>query len=212
MSLWDLRTSGTNGGCVHRSKPAPVSGWLYGLHCYESTSGGVVTSGGGKAGKGKKGGKGNKAGTKEGKGGKASVGTGKGEGKGDAGNAGNAGNVGNMGGGGAMTVVVGGSDSVVSALDSRTWKIRSRWKAPLKYEAVGLTMSTTQADTCYVAGSGNEVCSGSLASTGTQKGSRKRKLQSNNEQGNVGWVRTGRVCVGYVLYLVVSKQHGVGHA
>jgi hypothetical protein len=181
VSLWDLRASGTNGGCVHRSKPAPVSGWLYGLHCYESTSGGVVASGEGKAGKG---GKGNKAGTTGrttgGGGGKASVGTGKGKGKGNAGNAGNAGN---MGGGGAMTVVVGGSDSVVSALDARTWKIRSRWKAPLKYEAVGLTMSTTQADTCYVAGSGNEVCSGSLASTGTQKGSRKRKLQSNNEQG-----------------------------
>lgn len=63
----------------------------------------------------------------------------------------------------SMTIVVGGADCNVTAIDARNWKVRSRWKAPLKHEVVGMAMSTVRPFACYVAGLDNKVMCGSLA-------------------------------------------------
>jgi hypothetical protein len=53
-----------------------------------------------------------------------------------------------------------GEDRIVYGIDRRNWKIRHRWRAPLKYEAIQLLSSPTMATTCYAVGLDNDILCG----------------------------------------------------
>jgi len=53
-----------------------------------------------------------------------------------------------------------GEDRIVYGIDKRTWKIRHRWRAPLKYEAIQLLSSPTMPTTCYAVGLDNDILCG----------------------------------------------------
>ena len=58
-----------------------------------------------------------------------------------------------------------GEDRIVYAVDMRNWKIRHRWRAPLKYEAIQLLSSPTMPTACYAVGLDNDIFSGHWKST-----------------------------------------------
>ena len=58
-----------------------------------------------------------------------------------------------------------GEDRIVYAVDIRNWKIRHRWRAPLKYEAIQLLSSPTMPTACYAVGLDNDILCGHWKST-----------------------------------------------
>lgn len=93
------------------------------------------------------------------------------------------------------TVLMGGQDKTVYVYDARTWKIRSRWRCPLKYEIIGLQHSTSEKNACYAVGLDNEVICGDYVSI--KKSKAHTMLQQNHRLGFRGdskWTGISLTC------------------
>jgi hypothetical protein len=88
------------------------------------------------------------------------------------------------------SVAITGAEKTVQILDMKTWKSRTKWRTPCKYEGVHLMRSLlTQSDPqvastrerLYVAGRDNEVllCEIPLETTGTGAQKKRKRAQSN---------------------------------
>ena len=72
-------------------------------------------------------------------------------------------------------LLVAGEDRFVYTIDPRKWRVRSRWRTPLKYEPAAMVRSPSKPSLCYVAGMDNDIMCGEANPGITEPTNGKRK-------------------------------------
>ena len=87
-------------------------------------------------------------------------------------------------------LLVAGEDRFVYTIDPRKWRVRSRWRTPLKYEPAAMFRSPSHPSLCYVAGMDNDIMCGEAnpgksgggmaAAAAAEMGKRKRAAEGRD--------------------------------
>ncbi|OQS07507.1 hypothetical protein THRCLA_00487 [Thraustotheca clavata] len=107
------------------------------------------------------------------------------------------------------SIAMGGEDKVAYIYDTRMWKLRNRWRCPLKYDIAFLAFSPNDPKLCYVAGLDNELMCGRFDGSDKKKNKEAPAyspsiLQQNHRLGFRGdsrWIG---------LNIVSSKNQDMG--
>ncbi|KDO20654.1 hypothetical protein SPRG_13407 [Saprolegnia parasitica CBS 223.65] len=132
------------------------------------------------------------------------------------------------------SIAMGGEDKVAYIYDTRMWKLRNRWRCPLKYDIAYLAFSPSQSSLCYVAGLDNELMCGEHDASKEKKQKHKEPapayspsiLQQNHRLGFRGdsrWIGLDIVsasededmgvgiCESGSAYVIRPAQYMLGH-